>query len=152
MNNWRKFWRLSREERTLLVAALVFLPAVRLGLKVLGLRRVQSALGLGRANAPAPLANDDTAIMQSGRVAHLVALAQRYAGGTCLARSLVLACFLDRKGIPARLRIGVSNDDRRFQAHCWVEVAGVALNERPDVSQQYAAFDQNFAAARIEWR
>ncbi len=44
----------------------------------------------------------------------------------CLIRSLVLLRLLERRGIPARLVIGVASDGP-FSAHAWVEHDAVAL-------------------------
>ncbi|MGA9797820.1 MAG: lasso peptide biosynthesis B2 protein [Terriglobales bacterium] len=40
---------------------------------------------------------------------------------TCLTQAVVLHILLRREGLPSRIRIGVSQDAGRFQAHAWVE-------------------------------
>jgi Transglutaminase-like superfamily len=150
MSNWRKFRRLSAEDRALFLAALTLLPAVRVGLKTLGLRRVEAVLG--RRLGPDSPAERDGALVRARRTARLVAVAARYTGGTCLARSVVLACLLERQGVPAHLRIGVRKDGTGFEAHAWVEAAGVSLDEGQDIGDGYAAFDRDFALARVSWR
>jgi hypothetical protein len=51
---------------------------------------------------------------------------------TCLARSLATLALLKRHRFDAQLRLGVARDEaREVIAHAWVEVDGVALNERP---------------------
>ncbi len=132
------------------LAALTLLPAVRVGLRTLGLRLVQSVLA--RRLRPQLPADADGALGRGRRTARLVAVAARYAGGTCLARSVVLACLLERQGVPAALRIGVRKGENGFEAHAWVEAAGVSLNEEQDVGERYAAFERDFALARVNWR
>jgi hypothetical protein len=44
----------------------------------------------------------------------------------CLIRSLVVLRLLHRRGIPARLVVGV-RDDRGFGAHAWVEHRGLPV-------------------------
>jgi len=132
------------------LAALTLLPAVRVGLQTLGLRLVQSVLA--RRLRPQLPADADGALRRARRTARLVAVAASYAGGTCLARSVVLACLLERQGVPAALRIGVRKGENGFEAHAWVEAAGVSLNEEQDVGERYAAFERDFALARVNWR
>lgn len=150
MSNWRKFRRLSAEEKARFLAALMLLPAVRVGLRTLGLRRVQAVLG--RRLRPARPAMPEDSVWLARRTARLVGVAARYTGGTCLARSVVLACLLERQGVPAKLRIGVRNGENGFEAHAWVEAAGVSLDEGPNVGGRYAAFERDFALARVSWR
>jgi hypothetical protein len=150
MNQWRKFRRLPAEEKAVFLAAMALLPAVRVGLKTLGLRRVQAVLG-GRLQ-PDRQAEPEGALHRARRTAGLVAVAARYAGGTCLARSIVLACLLERQGVSAQLRIGVRKGEQGFEAHAWVEAEGTVLNDGQDVAERFAAFDRNFALARVNWR
>lgn len=73
-----------------------------------------------------------------GDVVTAVNRAGRYVpGATCLSRSLALAWLLRRRGVDASVCIGARQDLGRFEAHAWVEVAGVAINHAPP---GYAAF------------
>jgi hypothetical protein len=56
----------------------------------------------------------------------------------CLPRSLALLRMLDRRGVPAALRIGVRKRGEQVAAHAWVEVGGVALGEPEDVEKRFA--------------
>ncbi len=150
MSNWRKFRRLPREEKAALLAAFLLLPVVRAGLAALGLRRVESLMGRGARARRQPEPGE--AMFLARRTARLVAVAAHYAGGACLARSVVLCLLLERRGIPARLRIGVRKQGAEFQAHAWVEAAGITWNEAPDIESRYAAFDRDFALARGDHR
>ena len=42
---------------------------------------------------------------------------------TCLRESLVLYALLRRRGVAAKLRLGVAKDGQRLTAHAWVECA-----------------------------
>jgi hypothetical protein len=150
VSSWGKFRRLTGEERRVFLAALVLLPAVRAGLRTLGLRRVEAVLG--KRLQPGRRTAAGEAAYRALRTARMVAVAARYAGGTCLAQSLVLTRFLERAGIPAELRIGVRKGERGFEAHAWVEAEGTILNDTPDVAERFAAFEGNFAPARVNWR
>lgn len=163
MNSWQKFRQLPGQERSVLLAALVLLPGVRVGLRTLGLRRVLALLdgshGAGSV-AQASTRGPSVAVPLSGanrvgralRTARLVAVAAHFAGGTCLARSIVLASLLERQGIPADLRVGVRKKPNGFEAHAWVEACGMVLNDGPDVRERFTTFDRNFALARVNWR
>lgn len=67
----------------------------------------------------------------------------------CLLRSLSLGWLLKRRGMPFLIRIGIpnrkittsENESIDFSAHAWVEHAGVVLNDRQDVAEQFSAFD-----------
>ena len=48
---------------------------------------------------------------------------------SCLEQSLVLWWLLHRQGIAAELRIGARKETNQFEAHAWVELEGVALND-----------------------
>jgi hypothetical protein len=163
MNNWRKFRQLPEPEQSVLLAALVLLPAVRVGLHTLGFRRVLALLDrchgahtVVRASASdlsiVASLSDANLAYRTRRTARLVAVAAGYAGGTCLAHSLVLMRLLERQGIPAQLRIGVRKGENGFEAHAWVESRGTVLNDGSDVSDRFAAFDRNFALARGNWQ
>ncbi|HVB97763.1 MAG TPA: lasso peptide biosynthesis B2 protein [Candidatus Dormibacteraeota bacterium] len=135
-----------------LLRALALLLLVRAGLRMFGWRRVQAALAAGRRSSRPYGDRERAAMARARRTARLVAVAARLAGGTCLARSLVLAHILDRLGIPAELRIGVRNADQKLEAHAWVEMDGVILNDGQDMTDRFAAFDRNFAVARVNGR
>jgi transglutaminase-like putative cysteine protease len=149
MRKWGKFRRLPAEEKATLFAALALLLGVRVGLRALGLQRVLATLDRRLTLAPAEGTDTDFLAL---RTARLVAVAARLAGGTCLARSIVLVSLLKRRGIPAELRIGVRKTEGGFEAHAWVEAAGTILNDGPDIAERFTAFDRNFALARASWR
>jgi len=143
-SRWRSDWARWRDlppsDRRLLLALLLSLPLVSAGLRLFGLRRVsrflsrqpvstrgQSPLGVDRALALGRLVNA-AAYRLPGRPA-------------CLARSVTLWWLLRRHGIESTLRIGVRTEGGRLEAHAWVELAGVVLNDSQDVGQRFAAFE-----------
>ncbi len=83
---------------------------------------VRRAMGPAASAAAAPPVDRLAAI--SG------ALARRWpTNALCLQRSLALLWLLRRRGIGAELKIGVRRTDGQLQAHAWVEVGGVAVND-----------------------
>jgi hypothetical protein len=59
----------------------------------------------------------------------------------CLTRSLVLQWLLARRGMASCLRIGVRREGPRLLAHAWIELGGSPINDSPQVTRDYAAFD-----------
>ncbi len=64
----------------------------------------------------------------------------------CLTRSLSLWWLLRRRGIDARMCVGVRPLGDAIEAHAWVESDGRVLNDHPDVAQVFKAFDGDIAA------
>jgi transglutaminase-like putative cysteine protease len=114
---------------------LLLLALVDASLRAFGLRRtvrwVRRVVG-DRADAVRPGMITD--------VAHAVAKAAAFYPGRaqCLEQSLVLYWVLRRRGVEARLRVGVQPFP--FTAHAWVEHNGHPINEQEDFVTQLAPF------------
>ena len=121
----------------MLLTAAACMPIFWLGLRLLGLPRFQA--WLERASKPACPAITLPEIQALGE---LVNIAARHTLGsrTCLTRSLLLGWLLRRRGVQSQLRIGVRLAQGALDAHAWVEYEGVPVNDRPDVSMQFASF------------
>lgn len=133
-----KFRAWSLSEKRMLLAALLLLPAFRIGLDVLGFNRISAWLGHALASAePAPTHDSLAAI---GALVNSAA-SQVLGPGNCLTRSLYLQWLLRRRGVHSELRIGVQLPHGQLEAHAWVEVAGRPINDGPDVAERFAAFD-----------
>ena len=52
---------------------------------------------------------------------------------------MALYVLLRRRGIGAELRLGVQ--PYPFNAHAWVELNGVALNEEPEIISQFVPLE-----------
>jgi hypothetical protein len=63
----------------------------------------------------------------------------------CLERSLTLWWLLRREGIEGELHFGARKSESRFEAHAWVELRGIVLNDSPTVHKHYARFDAPIA-------
>ncbi len=124
---WR-YLALERADRRLLWRAYIWLAAMDIALRVVGFRRLirqPAALTEGSASPDA--------LYRAERYARWLAIASRHhvVRARCLQRSLVLHHWLCRDGLPNRLRIGVRKGGGALQAHAWVEIGGIAVNERP---------------------
>jgi Transglutaminase-like superfamily len=140
-DKWQKFRALSREDRWLLLQALVLLPVAKRALRLSGLRYLTRSTA-GHEPPGAQRA------AEAQRVTRMVAAAARNGPwqATCLEQSVVLLWLLGRRGIPAQLRIGVRKQLEALEAHAWVESGGVVLNDSADVSERYRPFEGDLAA------
>lgn len=131
----RQISRLRRysasERRTLLTLGLL-LPLASAALRLLGFVRTQRLVNWlgGRGHPPREAQTADYASAQ--RLADLARLAghRHLWPATCLRQSLVVSLMLRRKGLDARIRIGVANTIDRAPAHAWVELEGVSLDPK----------------------
>jgi hypothetical protein len=117
---------LSRDDWGILAGALGLLPAVSVGLRLVGLRRT-IALCEAVGETMCRRAGDDPGGV--ARIAWLVEIAARCCRPrpTCLAKALVLFSLLKRRGLPAELVIGVSKAQGPLEGHAWVELGGAAV-------------------------
>lgn len=134
-----QFRALSSRDRRTFLSAMARLPLFWIGLRVVGLQRLQTWLQRKPHPAAGTLPTDELQ-----RLGALINSAAHHALGpaNCLTRSLYLWWLLQRKGIPSQLRIGVRLTESKLEAHAWVEYAGIPINDRPDVSTTYAAFTE----------
>jgi hypothetical protein len=134
---WAKFRALCWPERRMVMAAAAWLPLFWLGLRVLRLRRFQVWLQRDNPRIESSLSLDEIV-----RVATLVNIAVLHVPfpATCLTRSLLLDWILRRWGVASQLRIGVRLTQGVLDAHAWVEYAGIPINDRPDVGEQFVPF------------
>jgi len=135
---------LSRDERRLLVGLTVMLPAIGVALRLAGVRQTcRMLLGAGSGTAAeVPLAVE--AVHTAKALARLVDIAARHGPyrATCLRRSLALCWLLRRRGLPARLRIGVGLAEGPMSAHAWVDLCGVPIDAHASVSDFYSPFPE----------
>jgi hypothetical protein len=142
VKTWRGFWRLSGHSRGIALEAAAALVATWAGLRLVGFRRWKELLVRltpGHAATPGELAQITTAhevaCIQQAASRHLIFHA------SCLEQSLVLWWLLGRRGIPAELRIGARKEAGRFEAHAWVELGSVVLNDSGEAHLHFAPFD-----------
>lgn len=176
MNSWRKLRALSRADRRVLVQAAWLLVQARLTVPFIDFRADPGATGRAHSPAPSGVAPRQPALPEaalpdatpsdttlSGRalqraqaIARLVGIAAAHVplDVACLHRSLVLWRLLRRRGISCELRLGAGTTGGPFEAHAWVECAGVALDEDADHLSRYRAFGRAVMpmGGRPRWR
>jgi hypothetical protein len=130
----------------MLIQTPLALPLVALGLRRYGLRRVQTMLSPGRER---PRPGNSPIAAEIERLAWIVKIAAMYGPwpANCLQRSVVLWWYLRRRGHDADLRIGVRRDRQTgaLDFHAWIEHQGAVINDRSDIRENYATFDQAIA-------
>lgn len=148
----RRFRALEPAARGIFVRAALLLPLVHVSLRLRGFRATQTSLQRSvpdSTKTPDAVAADVAALLQAAkRIARMVRAAARYLwqSSTCLESSLALWWLLARQGIEAEIRIGARKIAGKFEAHAWVEVGGVALNEAEHVHRHYTVFEAEFSS------
>jgi hypothetical protein len=124
-----RFLRASRQERRLLLEALVLLPVTSIALRVVGFRHWQSFLARRTPHAGPRQGGTKQTLDLASLAVTSVTKASRFSPwpANCLQQSLTLGWLLRRRGIDSQLRIGVRKQGGRFEAHAWVEHEGVVL-------------------------
>ncbi len=64
-------------------------------------------------------------------------------GGTCLDQSVFLWFVMRLHRLDGDIRIGITRDGSKIEGHAWVELDGLVVNDRPDVAESYAVFDDD---------
>lgn len=135
-----RFLALTGAERRIALESAALMTLTAASLRLFGLRRVYHWMGRRRPRRkPAQAGPDDTFARLAEAGVRRAARPLPYA--TCLPQSLTLWWLLRRHGIQSELRLGVRKEGEEFKAHAWVEVDGVALNDRDDVRHRYSAFE-----------
>jgi Transglutaminase-like superfamily len=164
LSSFRKLRRLSANERRLLTQALVLLPLSFCGVYALGVSRWHRFLAqlasLGTTsnrskNNNGNFASEDNLVVadaaateQAKAIARIVKIAAEK--GTyqarCLQQTLVLWYLLRRNNIEGEIRFGARKEAGELQAHAWVEVGGIALNEESDVCLHFSPLETDAGA------
>jgi hypothetical protein len=145
MERWHRFWRLSGFERGVVIEATAALMATWLGLRLAGFRHWKRGLERLGPSANAIGSLQGTPEIESAEViARMEAAAARnlFFSTNCLEQSVVLWWLLRRLGIAAELRFGARKEVGRFEAHAWVEVDSVVLNDAGAEHRHFVPFDR----------
>ncbi len=151
MTLWQRYRRLNQNERRALHHSLLALPVISLGLHLTSFRRWQRALShLSPAPPPQALPTSDSEWGPARTVARMVDAAGRHVWPhtRCLERSLTAWWLLRWKGLPVNLRIGVRKNNGILQAHAWLEISGVVLNDTAEIYRGYTAFERAIDSTR----
>lgn len=153
LNRWRRFWNLPGPERGTFLWAQALLPLTAIALRLVGFARWRAALArLAPVEQRAFTGLEEHSIERALDTARMVQAASRYGSlrGTCLEQSLVLWWLLRRQGIDSSLRIGVRKQASELEAHAWVELGSVVLNDSGELHRHYVPFDRAISAVQDE--
>jgi hypothetical protein len=150
-HSWKEFVQLTWQERWLLFQSFVFLALIAAGLHLMNFQRLRSLLL--RFSSVSSDVCGDAALEQAFATSRLVqaAASRMHFNITCLARSTTLWWLLRRQGIASEIRIGINQQEGEFQAHAWVEIDSIVLNDKADIHHHYAAFDRITLPKGTEW-
>lgn len=127
---------------------MILLPLTALALRLMGLRRSQRIfLRFVLYNPVRKSDKFEATLTQALNISLLVGLAVRHGvwRANCLQRSLALWWLLRRNGIRSELHIGTRKIGRQLDAHAWIEIEGVVLNDSSDVRHRYEPFDREIS-------
>lgn len=139
--NWR--------DKFLAVRIGLLIPVIEIWMRTSSFQRCQRGL-LRLARALPPYTRKVNSPADAEKLARLVALGnQRYSlyPADCLTVSLALQYVITRLGGQAELCLGVRTITGQFEAHAWVEVEGVPLNQLESVNDVYSRMDWTKRAA-----
>jgi hypothetical protein len=147
VQSWRTYWALNHVERAIARSAALGLTAAWIGLRLFGFRRWQQIISRRiESSEPRHLA------VSANRILQLQTAAARnlFFQVNCLEQSLVLWMLLRRHGFAADLKIGARKEAGRFEAHAWVELNGVPLNDQADSDRKFVPFDRAISSLETQ--
>lgn len=122
----------SPQECLQLIPACVAVTAAALTLWALGFKRYALPLAAGSATGDELATVDNDLLRAISRTCRLLPWS------TCLSRSCALVAALRRRGMDARLHIGVARPIKGLQAHAWVALNGKAIGADGKLAHQLA--------------
>jgi hypothetical protein len=137
---WRKWLDLPAQDRRLVLQLVALLPSVAAAIRIFGLRRVCRFLSRHAVVSQGVGAPDVQGAREAGRLVNAAAFGLP-GRPNCLTRSVTLWWVLRRRAIDSALRIGVRTAGGHLEAHAWVELAGLVLNDAADIAQHFAPFE-----------
>jgi hypothetical protein len=135
---------MSGSSRAVALQAAAALLATKLGLRVVGFRRWKTLLVWLTPHPDELRATADPSRIETAQeIARIQEAVSRHLTFhvNCLDQSLVLWWLLGRRGIPAELRIGARKEAGRFEAHAWVELGSLVLNDFGEAHLHFVPFD-----------
>lgn len=115
----------------------IFTILTELILRATSLKTTEWLLSFFQKNIPAPEYRDTIIVLDRYATIFNKIKQLPFFKGRCLSQSLVLRLLLNRKGISSELKIGVSHQTGKFDAHAWLEKDGILLNDHPSVIVNY---------------
>ncbi len=124
----RKFVRLTRPDRRLLVEAWFLLGMARLAIALMPFRRLARRLGAEQNESPGEISPDD--LRQAMRTRWAVATASRHTiwRSNCFPQAIAAKYLLHRRGIDSTLYLGAGfRAHTRLEAHAWLRCGSIVV-------------------------
>ncbi len=136
-----RYLRLSAFEKRIAFQSFLALTVTYVGLRLVGFRLWRKVV-TGLTPAARGRADVGTRTAMCGTIVRMHCAAERrlFFRPNCLDRALVLWWQLRRHGVAADLRLGARKEQRRFEAHAWVEVEGVPLCDPVNTRSGFVPF------------
>ena len=150
LERWRRYRKLSNEDRGLVLRGMVLLPLTMLGLRTMSFRRCKELIEQFSSVAFfSRRVEADRQMEVRKKIVSAMNAVERNSPWrpNCLERSLTLWWLFRLNAMDGELHIGGRKSQGRFEAHAWVEWDGQVLNDTMDVHKHYARFDAPIAAA-----
>ena len=137
-----RFITLPFRDKRMLVNAAVRLMLVAAMLRLLGFRRACSVIGGMETRGHVKGEELQLTINAAYQANRMLLVASRHLPieTNCLSRSMTLCWLLRASHVPCKLCFGAKREGAHLKAHAWVEVAGIVVNDRPDVASAYPSF------------
>ena len=155
LERWRRYRNLSKQDRGLVLRAMVLLSLTVLGLRTMSFRRCKEIIRQYSltGSSPRQILSDHQAEARMKLVSAMNVVERNVPWRpNCLERSLALWWLFQLNAVEVELHIGGRKNQGRFEAHAWVESGGQVLNDTTDVHSHYSRFDAPIAAAEGDLR
>ena len=143
IKRYKQLLELSSYEFYIIFIAILLLPVAAILLKVKGFKHTQDILSQLSKNVSDSDLAKETQLAKAQNITRMVSIAAAYGPirVKCLNKSLVSQWLLRKKGIMSDLKIGIGKDSSiSFNAHAWLEIQGVVLNDVKDVRGRFSVF------------
>ena len=134
----KRFFALSGADRVALLSYGVRVPVYQLALIVMGYERFQRIFIPSQLSGRTPKSIEYA--KHHGQLVNM-AVGAIAGGDNCLLRSVILSRHLAKRGYAPEVIFGTRKDCSSFQAHSWVEVDGLVVNDRDDIALSHALFE-----------
>jgi hypothetical protein len=140
MSNLNKFLKCSRNEQWLLIQAIILFPFLHIALLTVGYSRLHDFVMKTTLLIPSRNVHSEIeALRRAVEISKSISLAAQHGliKATCLRRSFLLWCFLRKEGIPGQICFGVRKINHTLEAHAWVELGGIIINDSTEARDNY---------------
>lgn len=141
-----------KEYDRMIIRTRIFTIFTETVLRYTSLKTTEKLLSIFFKNVPSPDYNETIIIIDRYTTIFNKMNQQAYLKGRCLSQSLVMRLLLNREGISSELKIGVRQDDGKFDAHAWLEKEGTLLNDHPSVIADYLVLQRGKLNSTLKFK